>query len=179
VMLAKWLPQQDILAHPNLKVFISHGGQSSFQETLCHQKPVVSISVAVDQHLNSYEAERLGFGIAQPLQTLDEDELYNALYKVLHDPMYTENAQKMGSLLNDQINRPLDRAVWWIEYIMRHPGMYKGKSPVHKLYWFQYFLLDVFAVILIALYIMFKIVKLLCMTFCCSSKKGKTRPKQN
>ena len=38
VMLSKLVPQQDILAHPNLKVFVTHGGQSSFQESLCHQK---------------------------------------------------------------------------------------------------------------------------------------------
>ena len=41
VMLSKWLPQQDILGHPNLRVFVSHGGQSSCQESLCHQKPMV------------------------------------------------------------------------------------------------------------------------------------------
>ena len=41
IKLNKWLPQQDILGHPNLKLFVSHGGQSSTQETLCHQKPVV------------------------------------------------------------------------------------------------------------------------------------------
>ena len=44
VMLSKWLPQQEVLAHPNVKLFITHGGQSSFQETLCHGKPVVSLS---------------------------------------------------------------------------------------------------------------------------------------
>ena len=38
VLLTKWAPQQDILAHPNLKVFVTHAGQSSFQEALCHQK---------------------------------------------------------------------------------------------------------------------------------------------
>jgi glucuronosyltransferase len=42
VKLSKWLPQQDILGHPNTKLFITHVGQSSFQESLCHQKPVVS-----------------------------------------------------------------------------------------------------------------------------------------
>ena len=42
VMLHKWLPQQDVLGHPNVKLFVSHGGQSSFQETLCHKKPAVS-----------------------------------------------------------------------------------------------------------------------------------------
>ena len=42
LMVSKWLLQQDILGHPNLRLFITHGGLNSFQETLCHQKPVVS-----------------------------------------------------------------------------------------------------------------------------------------
>jgi glucuronosyltransferase len=42
VMLSKWLPQQDVLAHPKVRLFVSHGGQSSCQESLCHQKPMVS-----------------------------------------------------------------------------------------------------------------------------------------
>jgi UDP:flavonoid glycosyltransferase YjiC (YdhE family) len=41
VKLSKWLPQQDILGHPKLRLFVSHGGQSSCQESLCHQKPMV------------------------------------------------------------------------------------------------------------------------------------------
>ena len=41
VKLVKWLPQQDILAHKNTRVFITHSGQSSSQETLCHGVPVV------------------------------------------------------------------------------------------------------------------------------------------
>jgi glucuronosyltransferase len=43
VKLSKWLPQQDILGHPKLRLFVSHGGQSSCQESLCHQKPMVKI----------------------------------------------------------------------------------------------------------------------------------------
>ena len=47
VLLSKWLPQQDILAHPKLKLFVSHGGQSSCQESLCYKKPMVMISSKV------------------------------------------------------------------------------------------------------------------------------------
>ncbi len=43
--LSKWLPQQDILGHPNTRLFITHAGQSSTQETLCHQTPIVCRSV--------------------------------------------------------------------------------------------------------------------------------------
>ena len=43
LLLSKWLPQMEILAHPKTKLFISHLGLSSFQESLCHQQQVVSI----------------------------------------------------------------------------------------------------------------------------------------
>ncbi len=41
VMLSKWIPQQDILGHPATKLFISHVGQSSLQEALYHEVPLV------------------------------------------------------------------------------------------------------------------------------------------
>ena len=76
--------------------------------------------------------------------------------------------------VNFMILRPLDRAIWWIEHIMRHPFMYEGKSPVHKLYWFQYFLLDVLALYLLILYAVFKIVKFfVCKLFFKSNLKPK------
>ena len=37
VMLSKWTPQQDLLAHPNLKVFVTHGGLLSLQEAIFHK----------------------------------------------------------------------------------------------------------------------------------------------
>ena len=46
LMLARWLPQQDILGHPNLKLFITHAGLNSMQELICHQKPAVSFQTA-------------------------------------------------------------------------------------------------------------------------------------
>jgi hypothetical protein len=55
--------------------------------------------------------------------------------QVLEDPKFATAAQEMGSNLMDQIDRPLDRAVWWIEHVMRHPTLYAGRTPVHKLYW--------------------------------------------
>ena len=96
---------------------------------------------------------------------------FQDLDSVLHDSKYTENAIKYGSVLNDQITRPLDRAIWWIEHIMRHPFMYQGKSPVNKLYWFQYFLLDVIAFYLFIIYVVFKIIKFIVCKLCCSSSQ--------
>lgn len=69
-------------------------------------------------------------------------------------------------MVMDQINTPLERAVWWLEYAMRYPGMKHMRSPVHDLHWTQYFLLDVMAflmaIILIFCGICWSICKCLC-----------------
>ena len=70
VLVSNWLPQQDILAHQNLKAFITHTGQSSFQESLCHQKPVLALPISGDQPINALEAEKIGIGINLPYKDI-------------------------------------------------------------------------------------------------------------
>ena len=70
VLVSNWLPQQDILAHQNLKVFITHAGQSSFQESLCHQKPVLALPINGDQPTNAVESEKIGIGINLPYKDI-------------------------------------------------------------------------------------------------------------
>ena len=58
VLVSKWVPQQDILSHQNLKVFITHVGFGSLQETICYQKPIVGIPCYGDQFSNGMEAKK-------------------------------------------------------------------------------------------------------------------------
>ena len=44
VMVVDWLPQQALLAHTNSKIFITHAGQSSTQESWCHAVPTVLLT---------------------------------------------------------------------------------------------------------------------------------------
>ena len=136
---------------------------------------MVAVPVAADQMSNAREIERLGFGLYQPYSNLDETEFYNALDSVLHDSKFKENAEKLGSALNDQLTRPTDRAVWWVEHLMRHPKMYQGRSPVHKLHWFQYFLLDVIAFYVFVIYLAVKFVSFVVYKVCTNSDNSKIK----
>lgn len=49
VMIRKWLPQSDILAHKNLILFITHGGVFGKQEGLYHGVPMLMIPFYGDQ----------------------------------------------------------------------------------------------------------------------------------
>ena len=38
VLTSSWVPQQDVLGHPNLKVFVTHGGMGSVMEAIHHKE---------------------------------------------------------------------------------------------------------------------------------------------
>ena len=83
----------------------------------------VIIPVFGDQPANAKEAEIKGFGLGIPVNDVTSDNLFAAVQTVLTDTKYVRRAQEHGSLLMDDMTKPLDRAVWWIEYALRHPGM--------------------------------------------------------
>ena len=117
-------------------------------------------------------------GVAEVIKWSDinEENLLEAIEKVLSDSSYTEKAQKFGTLLNDQINKPLERTIWHIEHLIRNPNLIEHmRPPVHNLAWYQYFLLDVIAffasVFLLLIYLLYKVV---CNCSCSkNNSKGK------
>lgn len=48
-----WAPQNDVLAHPQTKVFVTHAGANSIYEAAYHATPVVSLPFFADQPHNA------------------------------------------------------------------------------------------------------------------------------
>ena len=89
--------------------------------------------VDYDQFLNADEAERLGIGVNLPWKKVTEATLTAALDKVLNDPSYTSNVERLGeSLAKNQLEKPLDRAIWWIEQAMAKNGFYNFRQSYRK-----------------------------------------------
>jgi glucuronosyltransferase len=53
ILVRAWLPQQDLLGHPVVKVFLTHGGIHSVYEALWHGQPMVVMPLATDQFDNA------------------------------------------------------------------------------------------------------------------------------
>ena len=70
------------------------------------------------------EAERRGYGINIPFPELTEEKLSAAIDKILNNCSYKSRAEEHGRLVMDEMTKPLERAVWWMEYAMRYPGKY-------------------------------------------------------
>lgn len=133
VMIGKFLPQNDILAHPNLIAFVTHSGMLSTHEAFWHGKPVVAMPFFVDQHMNSAKAVNLGVGVKVDFRTLTVQNFKSSIESVVKDPKYFKNSQRVSKLFRDKPQRPLDLAIWWIEYIIRNPKIENLMSPTIQL----------------------------------------------
>lgn len=121
VKISDWLPQNDILAHPNLKLFITHAGLLSSHEAAWWGVPMVGIPFIADQHRNLHKSVSAGIAVKVEYQSLTSEILKNAINEVLRNPKYTKNVKLISSRFHDQPETPLNRAIWWCEYIIRDP----------------------------------------------------------
>ncbi|CAL4070515.1 unnamed protein product, partial [Meganyctiphanes norvegica] len=122
VMRAKWLPQQSLLAHPNVLVFISHAGLLSTQEAIYHGTPVQALPIFADQPRNGEMLNNAGIGLNLLWEDLTVDLLVNSLYEIIHNNKYQDSVNRISATMKDQPEHPLDRAVFWTEYVIRHKG---------------------------------------------------------
>nr|CAD7591387.1 unnamed protein product [Timema genevievae] len=138
-------------AHPNLRLFMTHGGQHSTLEAIYHGVPVIGIPVIREQKLNMIQSASAGSGVVVYYENVSETSLSWALQEVLENPRYRENAKLRSKLFHDRPTTAMETAVFWTEYVARHKGAPHLRSAALDLYWFQYYLLDVIAVLLLVL----------------------------
>ncbi|KAI5706297.1 hypothetical protein M8J75_006741 [Diaphorina citri] len=159
VVQQKWVPQVPVLAHPNCKLFITHGGLSSQLETVTYGVPVVTIPFFADQFSNAMKGVEFGFGVFLKITNLTSEALEWAITTVIGDPRYKEQAMARSRILKDRLRSPLDTAVYWTEYVLQHEGALHLSPVSRHLYWFQYYLLDVLAFILAVLMVAYLLIR--------------------
>jgi glucuronosyltransferase len=185
VKLGKWLPQQDILGHPKIKMFITHGGLLSTEEAVYHGVPLIGFPMFGDQDWNIKQAENLGFALGIDISEMTEDMLLDSINRILHEPKFAQTAKDFSSRFKDRPQKPLDTAVYWTEYIIRHKGAPHMRSAGRDLNFFQYHSFDVIAFLLVSamltLYVPFAILRFLYRKCCgkSSARTGKVRPKRD
>uniref|UniRef100_A0A1Q3FQR5 UDP-glucuronosyltransferase n=2 Tax=Culex tarsalis TaxID=7177 RepID=A0A1Q3FQR5_CULTA len=145
VRLMRWLPQQDVLAHPNVKLFVTQGGQQSMEEAVDRHVPMVVIPFNFDQFGNGDKVVERGIGKSIWMERLTTDGLRQAILEVIENKKYKRNIERLGKLIRDQPMRPVDKAVWWTEYVIRHQGASHYRYKPAKMPAWQYHYYDVVA----------------------------------
>lgn len=82
VKISKWLPQQDLLGHPNIKLFITQGGLQSLEESVTNGVPLLAIPFFADQFINAGRIEALGIGLQLDFSTLTKESFKSSILEV-------------------------------------------------------------------------------------------------
>nr|AEW43139.1 UDP-glycosyltransferase UGT46A3 [Helicoverpa armigera] len=150
ILKVKWIPQYELLQHPKVIAFIAHGGLLGMTEAISAGKPMLIVPFYGDQPLNGAAATSIGLGKAISYADMTEKSLLEGLQSVLSAEMRV-SARRASKMWQDRIADPLDTAVYWVERVIRWGDQDPLHSAARDLTFIEYNLIDVAAVILLAI----------------------------
>ena len=66
---------------------------------------------------------------------------------------------KVSEAFKDQMEDPVEKAVFWTEYVIRHDGAPHLRSPERDLTWVQLLHLDILAALHVLIFVIYKTLK--------------------
>ena len=146
VISMEWLPQNDLLANSKVKLFITHCGQRGLFEAVYHAKPLLGVPLFYDQHYNAKFLETKGYGESIDIHTFTDDELRQKMTLVLEDESYNSRIETASEIFRGDPETPRERSARMIEQVLKH-GAGHLRSSAFDLCWYQYWMLDIAAVV--------------------------------
>lgn len=109
---------------------------------LADQKRTVSKSVQL-----------LGTAVYQDFHLITVENFKHSILKAVADPKILQKAGQVSRFFRDKPQKPLDLAVWWVDFVIRNPNLDNMRSPTLKLGFFASQSYDVLLVAIAALHI--------------------------
>ena len=165
-----WAPQTDILAHPNTKSFVSHCGYSSSLEAVYYGVPIIGIPFLADQRGNANLMEHKGYAKKLDAASFTAEELAAAIEEVISGPQLI-SVKKASAIFKDMPSGR-DKAVFWIEHVIKHGAAHLQSRAQHMPLW-EYLMLDVALVVVIAMAVLSCALRCCCGSLyrrCCKRK---------
>ena len=175
-MFGTWLPQFDLLRHEKTKLFISHCGLNSLQESLFAGVPIIGFPISADQPNNAGKVARKGFGLKLELKSFSVQELVAAINEVITNPSYKAKVQKASEIIKSERVPPIEEAAYWINHVLMFGGEHL-RSYAQDIPLWKYLGLDIIAFFFllwhVILYLFISLVKY-CLS-CCRRKTQKQK----
>ncbi|XP_011178887.3 UDP-glycosyltransferase UGT5 [Zeugodacus cucurbitae] len=172
---SKWLPQRDILCHPNVKVFMSHAGLMGSSEAAYCGVPVVATPMYGDQFVNAAAINYRGMGVVLKYDDITENSVLRSIREVLKK-QYMDNAKAVSYSYRHRPQTALETAIYWVEYVAKTEGAPLLKGNAVYLSRFAYYSLDIYLFIAFIIFISVVSWSFVCSRLC--SRRPKTLAKQ-
>jgi glucuronosyltransferase len=78
----------------------------------------------------------LGVAVKVSYIWFSKNAFKEAVRSILENPTYKDKAELISKRFRDQPERPLERAIWWVKYVLRNPNPDHLRSPTLKLGYF-------------------------------------------
>ncbi|XP_055537534.1 UDP-glucosyltransferase 2-like [Wyeomyia smithii] len=158
VMAKKWLPQDDVLAHKNIVLFIAHGGLGGIAEARYHGVPILGIPIFAEQAGNVRTVAHEGWGLEVDYMNFNGTTFDALVKEILTNPIYRQKAKQISALYRDRPQTAMETACFWVEYIIRHRGATHMHYQGADLSFIQMHMLDVIVVVVLVLFVILRIV---------------------
>lgn len=179
VMIRKWLPQNDILAHANVVLFISHGGVFGSVESVWNGVPMLLIPFFGDQHRNAMRAVRAGYGKYLPYFDINNETLLHAVQELLTNKSFFNKAAEISTIFKTNLVPPMQEAMFWIEYVCQFTGAAHLKSYAVNMSWFSYLLIDVWLAAVLAVCVVIFFIRTMFRWCGCRRAKNQREKRKN
>lgn len=141
--------------------------------------PILMIPFVGDQFRNAKQAQRNGYAKYMNFNKMSTETLVSNVEEMTTNKSYLNKAREMSAIIKDNMNHPLDEAIYWIEHVARFKGARYLKSHAINMSWLSYFSLDVFGVlifgILSIIFIIYFIIKFILIIILKLIKKQKLK----
>lgn len=85
--------------------------------------------------------------------------------------------QRLSKVFRDQPEKPLDRAVWWIEWVLRNPDVTYLQSHAVEIGWLKMYAYDVLIFLFVAVAITSHVIVGVTYRIACKKRSGSRKLK--
>ncbi|KYM94534.1 UDP-glucuronosyltransferase 2B15 [Cyphomyrmex costatus] len=139
IKFVKWVPQQAVLGHPKVVAYMMQGGLQSLQEAVHYAVPVVAIPFFGDQYFNARKILDAGIGLTLDIDTITENAIVQTLTEIVKNKTYLNNIKTMSAIVQDELMKPIDRAVWHVEHVLKFPNSRHLRYHGQDMSWIHYY----------------------------------------
>lgn len=149
IYITKRIPQQNLLGHPGIRLFITHGGFLSIQEAVYHAVPLIGIPIFADQPGNIAHMVEQGLAGQLDLMNITSEKILKEIKKILDHTEYADRMKVKSSIIRDHHKETVAHGANWIEYVARHDGATCLRTTELGMNVFQYYNVDIILVMII------------------------------
>lgn len=172
IFVKTFFPQMRVLAHDNVKLFVSHCGANSVLESIENQVPILAMPYIGDQPVYAGRLKAAGMAEILDKDNIRPDTFIVAANKALH-PSYPAAARRLKSALDlaGGKERAADVVLYLAEYGHEQLIPYELQLP-----WYLVYHLDIYGPLLVVglLIVVVPVYTLRCLFRCCIGGKEKS-----